>query len=211
MKKIFHFAVPALLAFLPENLTGQTAESANVTHRGFQFGAQIGLVNRGNTNSYSNTLGNMTYKGGRMMLAFQLGYAYKNWSAGLGIHTASQTLKYIIRNDSTLNAKEGFSISATWPGIYIKRYFMPLNLYVMGEIGSGTFSISEDNVEKGETQSGLGWKLTVGKEFIVGKKKSWGLGAFVALSGIKCYDQPPYDHDYMRQNIFSFGFSAGFH
>lgn len=211
MKTIICAVTAALAVLLPARLDGQRAASSSATHQGFQFGAQLGLINMGNTYYYSSTNGNLKYKGSRMVMGLQLGYAYKNWSAGLGVHTDGQTLKSIIRNDSSFKAKEGFMITASWPGLYIKRYFMPLNLYVMGEIGTGTFSISEDNVDKGETESGLGWKLTVGKEFLIGKKENWGLGAFLALSGLKCYDQPPYSGDYLRYTVFSFGFSAGFH
>jgi len=81
-------------------------------------------------------------------------------------------------------------------GFYLKRYFMPINLFVTTDLGVTKFSFYDDKSKlQGETEIGFAWNVAVGKEFLIGKRKRLGLGAYLNLSGIKCHDLPPYQSD----------------
>lgn len=62
------------------------------------------------------------------------------------------------------------TMSAIGPGV--TYYFMPVNIYVSGSLGLGTFRLTGD--VEGETKSGFAMDLTLGKEWWVGE--NWGLG-----------------------------------
>ncbi|HET9251065.1 MAG TPA: hypothetical protein VFP58_02985 [Candidatus Eisenbacteria bacterium] len=57
-------------------------------------------------------------------------------------------------------------------------YFMPVNLYVTGSLGSASLNFDGGGVQ-GESGTGVMGELAVGKEWWVGK--SWGLGAAAAF------------------------------
>lgn len=59
-------------------------------------------------------------------------------------------------------------------------YAMPANVYLSGSLGYGKFTINPDNGATRESDNGLAFELTAGKEWWVGD--SWGMG--VAISYI---------------------------
>lgn len=72
-------------------------------------------------------------------------------------------------------AKGTATVSAVGAGA--TYYFMPVNVYLSGSAGFGTFVFDPDSGSKAETDGGLALAFTAGKEWWVGN--SWGLGAAV--------------------------------
>ena len=67
-------------------------------------------------------------------------------------------------------------------------YIMPANLYLSGSVGMGTLAVDGDNFDA-DTEAGLTFDLTLGKEWWVGD--AWGLG----LAGGFGYHSVPADDD----------------
>jgi hypothetical protein len=70
----------------------------------------------------------------------------------------------------------------------VTYYLMPANLYFSGSIGMGTLAVDGDNFEA-DSDAGLAFDLTLGKEWWVGD--AWGLG----LAGGFGYHSVPADED----------------
>ncbi|MBS3913293.1 MAG: hypothetical protein KG003_02250 [Bacteroidetes bacterium] len=200
----------ATLIIVALPIYSQKASSGD-EHQGFQFTALVG-PGFGNTQSTTKDFGKMIYRGGRLSMDLQIGYAYKNWGAGLAIGANQQNFSSVTVHDSTYKTKPGYSISGNLTGIYIKKYFMPINMFVSAEIGVGSISITDEtSATQGETDNGLSWNVSVGKEFRLGKKQKWSLGGFAGLSGIKCHDVPPYASDTYKYLAVNFGVAVSYH
>ncbi len=63
----------------------------------------------------------------------------------------------------------------------VTYYFMPYNAYVSGMIGAGSMDETRDDQLSVESGPGLGGSLMPGKEWWVGQRAEWGMGA--ALRG----------------------------
>ena len=65
-------------------------------------------------------------------------------------------------------------------GIGLTYYLMPANVYFSGTIGRGSMNLDLDGSIDGETDYGLIFDLTIGKEWWVGD--GWGLGAALGMT-----------------------------
>jgi len=80
------------------------------------------------------------------------------------------------RGDVTMEASDDVSLGYAGLAAGLAYYFMPINLYVGGSIGFVGLTVEDTTTgTTGESDTGLGLDLMVGKEFWVGGE--WGLGA----------------------------------
>jgi hypothetical protein len=174
-------------------------------HKGFQLSVRFGGLG-GSLNGNIPVLGKIKVhnQGISFCEAIELGYAYKNWSAGITFQavTFNPSPKSVIDSfrvigfnpspppflDTTY--KKLSSYTASLNGFYIKKYFMPFNIYASVKAGVGKFTFNNDkaNVIIGETKYGFAWDVVIGKEFLFGKKKRLGWGVYIDLYGLKAHD-----------------------
>jgi hypothetical protein len=190
MKKIL---IILSIAFL-QNIYGQSLMNEN-EHNGLQISLFMG-GGFGNTNASTNDFGDIIFRGSRMNVKFQIGYAYKNWSSGFSFSMSSLGINSIEVQNTAYGVTENWTLDDTPICYYLKRYFMPLNIFVSADLGISKFGFFDENSKLvGSTKRGFSWNLSVGKEFALGKKKRFGIGAFAGISGLKCNDLPPFDSD----------------
>ena len=138
-----------------------------------------------------------------------LGYAQNNWAAGLtyGINTNIVNPPNI---GDTLYNKIGY-LQNELLGVYLKRYLPRRNIFVSAEIGLGRFYLFDKNLNLYSfTKGGFSWDLKAGKEFFIGKRKKWGIGAYVNLLGIKCSDVYPHAQNTFSNYALGFGLITSF-
>lgn len=187
-----HCAGFSLVADAQNRNNNNTADSP---HKGIQVSVFGGSV-FGNVKGKVESVGNTSIRGSILHMMMHIGYAYNDWAFGFAFSTNSLSMKTISVGDSTYTALPGWSIDNSLTGLYIKKYFMPLNIFVSAEAGIGKFTISDPDYNAvTETEKGFAWNVAAGKEFLIGKKKRWGLGAYVNVCGIKCNDVPPWQND----------------
>ena len=103
---------------------------------------------------------------------------------------------------------EDVSVNAFGFGGGLTYYFMPANIFVSGSIMYVNDTIEIDNKSVGESEYGMGFFISAGKEWWVGDK--WGLGAALFFE----YGTPKDKADYagnqaeMTNQIFGIMFSA---
>jgi hypothetical protein len=131
-------------------------------------------------------------------LGLDLGYAYKNWAVGLTFMLKHFTASPNSGKDTLYKTLAMYGCGLS--GIYVKKYFMPANLFVCvkGGIGSFTFYDANSNI-LGQSSFSFAWDIMVGKEFLLGSKKRFGLGGYVDLFKIQCNDVFPHS-----QNVYSY-------
>ena len=78
-----------------------------------------------------------------------------------------------IEVDSLGSGTANGDLDLTAYGAGLTYYFMPVNIYVSGSLGTGTLSF-DSSFGESETDNGLVGELTVGKEWWLGG--SWGMG-----------------------------------
>lgn len=185
-------------------------EAVASPHDGFQFGLYVG-------GSYGDIKGktsdglNPVIRGSGTIASFDIGFAASDWSVGLFSIVNSVSIKSIEVNDTAYSMQPGYTMDFAITGVYITRYFMPLNAYVRVKGGIGKFTLSDSEFnEISTTDKGFGWSVMAGKDFLIGKKKRWGIGGFVSLTGIKCHDLPPYSTDTFKCLSPGFGLSIAF-
>jgi hypothetical protein len=91
-------------------------------------------------------------------------------------------------------------------GAGVTYYFMPINLYLAGNIGMGSLSGDGGDLEGLETDSGLALNFLVGKEWWVSGR--WGLGVAGAF-GYHSFPDKDVDENWTGTN-FSLLFSVTF-
>ena len=69
------------------NVCGQSISNEN-DHNGLQISLFMG-GGFGNTNASTNDFGDIVFRGSRINVKFQIGYAYKNWSSGFSFGMSS--------------------------------------------------------------------------------------------------------------------------
>lgn len=192
-----------------QNSYSQTDHSS--LHNGFQFGFYAG-AGFGDVKGKTSDGINPVFRGSSMLVSFDFGYAVQDWAFGLFGSMNGLTIKTVEVNDTSYAIQPGFSMDHSISGIYVSRYFMPLNAYIKlrGGIGKFTLSDAEFN-ELGSTDRGFGWALVAGKEFLIGKKKLWGIGGYVSIQGIKCKDVPPFANDTYTYFAPGLGVSISYH
>lgn len=167
-----------------------------VSHDGFQssiyLGPMFGDVKAKVTGFENTTL----FKGTWMSARIQAGYAYQNWAMGLSAGINSLSWEVMVVEGQSFKAPEDYSVDCSSYGIYLKRYFMPINIFLTTDLGISKFRFYDENADlMGQSDVGFAWNVSAGKEFVIGKKKRFGLGGYVSVSGLKCKDLPPYEKD----------------
>ena len=76
---------------------------------------------------------------------------------------------------ATGTAKGTATLSAV--GVGLTYYYMPVNAYITGSVGTATFEFDPEHGQKSDTKDGVAFEIGAGKEWWVGT--SWGLGAAV--------------------------------
>lgn len=208
MKKTI-LALTLFISFFLNHLSAQS--DAVSPHNGFNASLTAG-TSFGKTKGSTGDFGTMYYRGSRMNMKMQLGYAYKDWAFGFSFGMNSLLVSSIEVNDTAYSLTEDVSMDDGLTGLYVKRYFMPLNIYACADLGVSNFKFYDSNAElQGNTDRGFSWSISAGKEFLIGKKKRFGLGAYVSLSGIKCNDLPPYQNDTYSNVLTGLGATFSYH
>lgn len=185
--------------------------STDSPHNGINASITAGST-FGKTKGSTGDFGDMYYRGSRMNVKMQVGYAYQNWVFGFSYGLNSLSITSIEVGGTAYKLTEDATMDDGLLGVYFKRYFMPLNLYACADLGFSNFRFYDaDAVLQGSTERGFSWSISAGKEFLIGKQKRFGLGAYVSLSGIKCKDLPPYQSDTYSHVLPGFGVTFSFH
>ncbi len=102
---------------------------------------------------------------------------------------------------------ENLSVSAIGYGAGLTYYMMPANFYFSGSVLYCSDTIEYENV-KGESESGLGFFLALGKEWWVGN--NWGLGValFLESSSVKDKEEVNGVKATIKNLIYGIAFSA---
>jgi hypothetical protein len=180
-------------------------------HNGFNASLTAGS-SFGKTKGSTSDFGSMYYRGSRVNVKMQIGYSFKDWAVGLSYGMNSLSINSIEVNDTAYKVEEGITMDDGLLGLYVKRYFMPLNIYACADLGFSKFTFFDGNgAAQGNTDNGFSWSISAGKEFLLGKKKRFGLGAYVSLSGIKCNDLPPFQSDTYSHVLPGFGATFTYH
>lgn len=189
-KGLFTLALLGVLLF--NNLYAQSTSDS--PHNGFNASVTIGSTFGNTIGSKGNLVfGNTIYRGSRMNVKMQLGYSYRNWAAGFSYCYNSMAVRSIEFNDTTHKLEEDMRLIDGSFGMYIKRYFMTENLYVCADFGIGSIQVYDaQGVIQVQTERGFSWSISAGKEFLIGKKKRFGIGGYFSLSGIHCRDITDY-------------------
>lgn len=94
---------------------------------------------------------------------------------------------------------DDLKVNSSTFGVGLTYYFMPSNIYLSGSLLAAMATAEFDN-QKGESDTGFGFRFSAGKEWWVGN--DWGIG--VALYG--CYSSvPEKDNDAITITTTSFG------
>lgn len=198
----------ALTACLPAAAQNSDLTPAQNPHSGFQASLFAGSV-FGKIKGKVTNIGDVSFSGSTMHMTFQLGYALNNWSFGFAFGMNSMALNTFTAHDTSYLFKPGWSMDYGLTGLYVKRYFMPINIFASLHAGIGNFTMS--SIESGtnvKTERGMIWELSAGKEFFIGKKKQWGIGGYLNVTGIQCNDVPPFSND--KYKVLSPGIGAVF-
>ncbi|MFN5147919.1 MAG: hypothetical protein ACK5EK_02835 [Flavobacteriia bacterium] len=206
-KSLFAFTLMTVLFF--NQLSAQS--DAVSPHNGFNASLTVGS-SFGKTRGSTGDFGTMYYRGSRMNMKMQLGYSYSDWAVGLSFGMNSLFVSSIEVSDTAYSLTEDVSMDDGLIGLYVKKYFMPLNIYACADLGISNFKFYDSHAElQGNTDRGFSWSISAGKEFLIGKKKRFGLGAYVSLSGIKCNDLPPYEKDTYSHVLPGLGATISYH
>ena len=204
-------ALSTLASFSPLSAQDSIRKIVPVPHHGLQVSMFFGGAG-GSVHANSPETGALEFKGTTTHFMMHVGYAYKNWATGFTLGFNSLEIKSFRLNNVEIDKGPLSTIDNNLTGIYITRYFMPLNLFATAELGAGKFSISDRDAKVlGETNSGFAWNLKAGKEFLLGAKKRFGVGAYVNLSGITCHDKAPYASDVYSYLAPGFGIQLSYH
>lgn len=180
-------------------------------HNGVQVSAFAGPA-FGRIKGKTKDFGDIYFMGARGNGVFQIGYAYRNWAGGFSFGYSSLYVSTVEYHDTTYMTPYQSSIDNTFFGIYAKRYFMPINVFVTTDLGVSRYTIYDENsTPVAYTNRGFYWDLMVGKEFVIGKRKRFGIGPYLGVGGLKCKDLAPYDDDTYSYVAFSGGVVFSFH
>lgn len=208
MKKTL-FTISLFTGLLFNHLSAQTVEDS--PHNGFNASI-TGGTSFGKTKGATNTFGDMYYRGSRMNVKMQFGYSYNNWAYGVSLEMNSLAVESIEVSDTAYSLTQDISMDDALVGLYIKKYFMPLNIYACADLGIAKFNFYDANGDlQGNTDRGFSWSISAGKEFLIGKKKRFGIGAYISLSGLKCNDLPPYQNDTYSHILPGLGATFSYH
>lgn len=179
-------------------------------HNGFQIGLYTG-GSFGDIKGKTTDGLNPVIRGSGMQFSLDIGFATSDWSVGLFSLMNSVSIKSIEVNDTAYAMQPGYTMDFNITGVYVTRYFMPINAYIRIKGGIGRFTTADAEFnELWSTDKGFGWSIMAGKDFLLGKKKRWGIGAFISLTGIKCHDLPPWSNDVYSCLAPGFGLSIAF-
>lgn len=213
MKKTTLVIALSLSACFNSNAQNYASKSASTSHHGFQASLYLGGAG-GHVKGKIEDIGDLTIKGVTSHFTLHLGYAKSNWAGGLALGANSLSINTITLNRESLD-KTGAgieSIGNSLTGIYVTKYFMPHNIFVTLEGGIGKFNLSDNEGNTtGETATGFAWDIRAGKEFLLGKKKNFGLGGYINLSGLKCHDKGERSNDIYSYVGPGLGLALSFH
>lgn len=184
-------------------------ESEIGDHNGFQASLFMGPA-FGDVNGSTGMYGNMRFKGACTHAQIHLGWAFNNWAAGFSSGINTTAVESVVVQNNTYSVVEDLSIDGGLTGIYIKRYFMPMNVFVSADLGVGTWVVTGAG-NTASTERGFAWNLSVGKEFQLGSRKRFGIGGYFNVSGLKCNDMPPYQADSYRAVLPGLGLVLSWH
>lgn len=202
MRYLWLFAavlLPTTLAFADET-------PGRHTHDGFYLRGQLGI---GYTRAEAKEV-DLAIKGASGSLNLELGYALINNFIIYGkLFGTSTTNPDIEVGDVTIEGDEGDDVASNYAGIGVgvTYYFMPVNLYISGAVVANQLSVTQDGEREGETDSGVGLNLGLGKEWWVSDNWAVGIGAEVALGRIRSNEN---DGDDWDVTSFSLLFTATF-
>jgi len=161
-------------------------------HNGFQYSIFVGST-VGNNKANLNGTGNVVfYNVPSTNFGISIGYAINNWAFGYtcSYNDENQYSNKNLKVNRTINDtlfQNIQSIDNTFNGIYIKKYFMPNNIFVSIEAGLGRFFIIKYiNYDFLPTNDGFAWNIKAGKDFLIGKSKKYAMGGYVNLTSINC-------------------------
>lgn len=174
----------------------ETTQDPYQPHTGFQFSLFAGGMIGDIKTNIADLGGKVIMKGSRVNAKIHLGYAYRNWAGGFSFGNTSMSIKTMEIGGVAYKSPFEMTIDNSPVGFYLKRHFMPINIFICTDLGVSKFSIYDNKAElQGETDMGFAWNISVGKEFLLGKRKRIGLGGYVNLAGLYCRDQPPFQND----------------
>ncbi len=161
----------------PSEQSSPASGDGTHTHDGFYFRALFGFGSA--ITSFENYSGNeLKFEGGAAAMRLQFGYAVMEdlivFLDNGGTAMAEPDVTYGGNDVDRGNSEVSFSDF----GIGVTYYFMPYNIYLSASLLLFYTSFEGDYVE-GETDYGVGYQISIGKEWWI--SKNWGIG--VALLG----------------------------
>ena len=199
--------LPALLA-LPVALLAQpdytpapvSLDPGYHRHDGFFLSMNLGAALGGTRLEASGSDAQFSegiYRGGGTLLDFKIGGALREnliLSADL-IGRVMTGPEVEIDGEVLGDASDDLALTDNTFGMGVTYYFMPHNVFVSGTVGIAQFTVENEAADtKGESKTGLGVHLKVGKEWWVGK--NWGLGVSGGYGFLKAADKAPAGADY---------------
>ncbi|MFO7892077.1 MAG: hypothetical protein R6V04_17260 [bacterium] len=108
----------------------------------------------------------------------------------------------------TAGTTEDVSVSAMGYGMGATYYIMPSNIFLSGSVMYVSDTIEYENEDAGESDSGLGFFISAGKEWWVGD--NWGLGAavFFEYGSLKDKEDAAGNQADITNHIFGVMFTA---
>jgi hypothetical protein len=172
------------------------AQVEETPFEGFQASVYVGGLIGDIRANITDLNGETRMKGSRMTTRVECGYTLNNWGIGFTVGINTMSWESAVIQGETYKAPEDYTIDCPSYGIYVKRRFMPINVFVVADLGVSRFNFYDNNSELvGQSEIGFAWNVSAGKEFLIGKRKRFGLGAYLCLTGLSCHDVPPYEED----------------
>lgn len=112
-------------------------------------------------------------------------------------------------SDGFTQSNPGVSVSTTGFGLGLAYYVMPANLYFSGALNFPNLTISENDLELGNTRTGIGVGLKLGKEWWV--SDNWGIGLYAGVDLARMKDKNDgvfFEPPTWTTTVFHLGFSG---
>ena len=190
IKKRFYALVFLSLIIMaaPLNLLAYNGYSAH-THQGFYLNFQLG-AGYGETTMEESGDADFTLSGPTGVARIKAGGAITENFIIYGVYGVFNIEDPKIEYGDYSGTADGLSLTYYDLGIGICYYFMPINIYISADIASSKGELTGYGF-KGETESGVSFTFSLGKEWWV--SDNWGLGVALILSGASMDDGPGSD------------------
>lgn len=190
--------------------TANQIKNNEISHRGFFFSVGFG---QGYTNIHNNSIGNnFSIKGSPSLLNIQIGLGVEDdMVLGFNFQEFVISMSDFTFHNTHYTLKD-YYLYMMKKGIFLKKYFLPRNIFAEIELSVGRFIIANlTNSKSAGTNNGFGYGCKVGKEWMFGKRKNISFGINCSYSSLSAFDLPPYDNEKWKGNAIALGLLLGYH